>query len=227
MPLTYQSTTAVSLDFTSATEHHVGVVSGENIMMNSQECKFSAPFVPGQQKELPSGNVLTLGSHGGDVRILSGRVWLTSPHDLSDHVLDAGDSFSVAGSGPTLVETWDRAAPALIAWRPRTILERLRDGVSGTWGRCWELMNPGGRLGMGTAAAIASLVVAGLLFGPISAARVRTLAQAAASSALLHNAGGVAVSATEPRGHLTDGSDTRDRSRRAAQEAGRRTSAAA
>jgi hypothetical protein len=165
---------------------------------------------------------MTLGSSGGEVRVLSGRVWLTSPGDLDDHVLGVGESLRVAGAGPTLVEAWDRDAPALFAWRPRGLGERTRDRVAGTWGRCWDLMNPAGRVGMGMVGAAAALIAAGLLFGPLSESRVRNLVRPALGVSVLHNAGGVAVGATETtRGSLADGSDTRDRSRHAAQEARR------
>ena len=190
-------------------------------MMNTQESKFTAGAFPESAKALASGEIMTLGTTGGEVRILSGRVWLTSSGDLDDHMLGAGDSLRVAAAGPTLVEAWDRGAPAWIAWRPRTLIERARDRVSGTWSRCWDLMNPLGRLGVGTAAALAGLIAAGLLFGPLSEARVRNLIRPAISAAVLHNAGGVAVGASQTRGNLADGSDTRDRSSRAAQEARR------
>ena len=196
-------------------------------MMNTQESKFTAGSLPGPARALSSGQVLTLGAGGGEVQILSGRVWLTSSGDPSDHVLDAGESFCVAGSGPTLVEAWNSGTPALIAWRPRTVIERVRDRLAGIWGRCWELMNPAGRVGMGTAAAVAGIVAAGLVFGPVSEARIRALVRSASGATLLHNASGATAGATETRGSLTDGSDTRDRSSRFAQEARRRTPGAA
>jgi hypothetical protein len=196
-------------------------------MINSQESKSTAPATAGAQKSMSSGQVVTLGTGGGEVRVLSGRVWLTSPGDLDDHVLETGQSFSVAGSGPTLIEAWDSASPAVVAWRPRTVLERTCAGVSETWSRCWELMHPASRIGMGTAAALAGVLAAALLFGPLSEARVRTLVGSTGAVVLLHNAGGIAVDATEPRGPLADGSDTRDRSSRPAQEAGRRAPGAA
>ena len=102
-------------------------------MMNTQESKFNPGAPSVAEKALTVGPVITLGSHGGEVRILSGRVWLTSPGDLSDHVLEAGESVSVAGSGPTLVEAWDPHAPALIAWRARTFAERAHDLMKGAW----------------------------------------------------------------------------------------------
>ncbi|MDQ2737001.1 MAG: DUF2917 domain-containing protein, partial [Pseudomonadota bacterium] len=178
-------------------------------MINSQESKFTAGAVVGARKSLSSGQVLTLGTSGGEVSVLRGRVWLTSPGDLDDHVLEAGESFNVASSGPTLIEAWNGASPALVAWRPRTMRERARDGVSGTWGRCWELMHPAGRAGIGTAAALTGIVAAALLFGPLSEARVRSLVPPATAGALLHNASGIAAGATEPRGSFADGSDTR------------------
>jgi hypothetical protein len=196
-------------------------------MMNTQESKSTAGSLPESAKTLFAGQVVTLGKNGGEVQVLAGRLWLTSPGDLDDHVLEAGESFRVAAPGPTLVEAWDRGAPALFAWRPRSLVERARDRVAGTWGRCWELMNPASRFGMGAAAAAAAMIAAGLLFGPLSEARIRSLVRPA-GAAVLHNAGAVAVGATEPRrGSLADVSDTRDRSRRAAQEARRGAAGAA
>ncbi|MGZ5130957.1 MAG: DUF2917 domain-containing protein [Caldimonas sp.] len=172
-------------------------------------------------RELPAGHVVALGSGGGEVSILSGQVWLTRAGDPSDHVLVAGESFHVSGAGETLVETWSRGAPALIAWRPRPLMQRVRDRFTRSCERCWDLMNPAGRVGMGSAAALAALLAAGLLFGPVSDSRVRALARPSAPTALLHNAVSGAAGATETRGSLADGSDTGDRSRGAAREARR------
>ncbi len=196
-------------------------------MSNAQESKFSSNAPMEAEKALMVGPVITLGSHGGEVRILSGRVWLTSPGDLSDHVLEAGESVAVAGSGPTLVEAWDPRAPALIAWRGRTLAERAHDLIFGAWGRCWDLVNPVTRLGIGTAAAIAGLLAAGLLFGPLSQARVRQLSQPASAATVLHNADRALAGVPETQGSLADGSEPRDRASRAAQEARRSTPGAA
>jgi Protein of unknown function (DUF2917) len=227
MPLTHQCVSWVSLDLCSAEDDDYGSPSGVQIMMNTQESKSTAGPLSAAAKTLSAGQVMALGKHGGEVHVLAGRVWLTSSGDLDDHVLEAGESFRVAAAGPTLVEAWDRGTPALFAWRPRSLTERTRDRVAGTWGRCWELMNPVSRFGMGAAAAAAAIVAAGLLFGPLSQARIRSLVRPA-GAAVLHNAGGVAVGATETtRGSLADGSDTRDRSRRAAPEARRGAAGAA
>jgi hypothetical protein len=218
---------AVSLDFSPLPIDDDGIRSGASIMINTQESKFSSESLSRSARALSVGRVMTLGGAGGEVEILSGRVWLTIPGDPSDHVLEAGESFRFVGSGPTLVEAWSRGAPALIAWRPRTLVERLRDRLAGAWGRCWELMNPAGRVGMGTSAALAGIVAAGLLFGPVSEARIRFLVRPAASATVLHNASGAALGATATRGSLADGSDTRDRPSRSAQEARRRAPGAA
>jgi hypothetical protein len=106
-------------------------------------------------------------------------------------------------------------------------LHRLRDAVVASCSGCWELMNPAGRVGIGTAAALAAVIAAALLFGPLSEAKVRALVRPPTADVLLHNAGGVVLDATQPQGHLADGSDTRDRSSRPAQKAGRRAPGAA
>ncbi|MEP7303392.1 MAG: DUF2917 domain-containing protein [Caldimonas sp.] len=177
---------------------------------------------------MPTGHVVALGTAGGEVSILSGRVWLTRAGDSGDHFLDAGESFRVRGSGQTLVETAGRGDPALIAWRPRSLFERVRDRVEGSCQRGWELMNPARRVGIGSAAALAAMLAAALLFGPVSQARVRELAsRPVATTALLHNAASGAAGALETRGSLADDSDTGDRPRDAAQQARRRAPGAA
>ncbi|MEO5883527.1 MAG: DUF2917 domain-containing protein [Caldimonas sp.] len=101
--------------------------------MNTQQSSatFLGSIDPEAIRALPAGHVVALGTGGGQVSILSGRVWLTSGGDPSDHVLGAGESFDVGDSGQTLVETWSSSgAPAVIAWRPRSVGERLRDRLA-------------------------------------------------------------------------------------------------
>ena len=178
-------------------------------------------------RALPAGHVVALGTGGGQVSILSGRVWLTSGGDPSDHVLGAGESFAVGDAGRTLVESWGRGgAPAVIAWQPRSLAARLRDRLAGAFGRCWDLVNPARRMGLGTVAAVAAVAVAGALFGPLSESRVRHFIAPAASAAVLHNPDrGVAPGAT--RGALANGSDTGTRTPGAARPADRRPPGAA
>jgi hypothetical protein len=217
----------VSLDFTRVKDDDIGVPDEQVIMMNTQQSSFLGRAGAEAMKALPNGHVVALGSGGGEVSILSGQVWLTRAGDPDDYFLGAGESFQVRGSGETLIETWQQGAPALIAWRPRSLIQRVRDRFSKSCERCWDLMDPARRLGIGSAAALAAIVVAGLLFGPHSQARSRELATRPAAPALLHNAGVGAVRATETRGSLADGNDTRDRAQGAAKQARRRTPGAA
>lgn len=191
-------------------------------MMNKQQSStFLGSVSADALRDLPAGHVIALGTGGGQVSILSGNVWLTHSGDPSDHFLAAGESFDVRDSGQTLVESWSHGAPAVIAWQPNTLLERLRDRFA----RCRELVNPARRLGIGSVAAVTAFVVAGALFGPVSDSRVRTLAAQASGIAVLHNADQGAARAA--RGNLADGSDTGDRTPGFAPQAGRRAPGAA
>ena len=187
--------------------------------MNTQE--FSSTFLASVTdvqavRALPLGHVVALGTGGGEVSILSGRVWLTSGGDPSDHVLGAGESFSVRDSGQTLVETWSRGGdPAVIAWRPRSFGERLRDRVLSAV----RLSSPARRVGIGAFAALAAFVVVAW-FGSISDADVYVLAapEARPATAVLHNAERAAPTAA--REALVDGSDTGFGTPGAARQAG-------
>lgn len=190
-------------------------------MINAQLSSFLASASAEALRALPSGHVVALGTGGGEVSILSGQVWLTRSGDPDDHFLGVGESFRVRGSGETLVEAWSRSGPALIDWRPRSLIQRVRDRFSKSCERCWELMNPAGRVGMGSAAALAAILAAGLLFGPVSEARSRALAARSAVPTVLHNASVDAARASTTQGSLADGNDTRDRAQGAAQQARR------
>ena len=198
-------------------------------MMNSQQYSstFLAAIDPEAVRALPAGHVVALGTGGGQVSILSGRVWLTSGGDPSDHVLGAGESFEVRDSGQTLVETWSPGGdPAVIAWKPRSFAQRLSDRLAHSFGRCWDLVNPTRRMGVGTVAAVAALAVASALFGPISEERSRALAARPAGAAVLHNADRGAARPA-PKGALADGSNTGDRPSGLAHQAHRRAPGAA
>ena len=190
--------------------------------MNTQQSFTFLGSVDAQAvRALPAGHVVALGTGGGQVSILSGRVWLTSGGDPSDHVLGAGESFEVRDSGQTLVETWSRNAPAVIAWKPRSFVARLRDRFVHFFGRGWELANPSRRMGVGTVAAVAAVAVASAIFGPLSEERVQAMTAPAVATEVLHNADrGVTPAAT--RGALADGSDTGYRPSGVARQADRR-----
>jgi hypothetical protein len=228
MLCTHQSMRSFSLDLPSSRDDDDGVVNAKVAMMNTQQYStFLGAVDPEAVRALPAGHVVALGSGGGQVSILSGQVWLTSGGDPSDHVLGAGESFEVRDSGQTLVETWSRGAPAVIAWKPRSFAERLRDRFVHSVGRCWDLVNPSRRMGIGTVAAVAAFAVASALFGPLSEARVSAaLKAAAAPRTVLHNADrGVAPVAT--RGGVADGNDTGYRPSGPARQAHRRAPSAA
>ncbi|MDQ6628650.1 MAG: DUF2917 domain-containing protein [Pseudomonadota bacterium] len=193
----------------------------EVIMMKAQQSKTASKTAEHAEAaaavRLASGQVMALGPRGGDIAVLAGHVWLTSAGDSSDHVLAPGDVLHV-DSGGTLVESWSGSSPAVFAWRPRSILQRWRARADRTCSRCWELMHPGGRVGIGSTAAVAAIAVAAALFGPISESRVRSLARPA-PAATLHNAPTAAAGVPEPRGQWADGSNPRRGSHGPAQEA--------
>ena len=190
-------------------------------MMHTQQSSTFLGAVSAEAvRELPAGHVVALGTGGGQVSILSGSVWLTSSGDPDDHFLGAGESFAVRDAGQVLVETSSRGTAAVIAWQPRTLLERVRDRFVRSSARCWDLVNPAGRIGIGSVAAVAALAVAGALFGAASESRVRHLGTAAGSGTVLHNAKqGAAVAAKRT---VADDSNTGVGTPGAARQADRR-----
>lgn len=196
-------------------------------------------LAPGIFQTLPAGRVMALGEYGGHLEVVRGRVWLTRSGDLDDHVFGRGESFVVPPAGQALVEAWDDESPAVVAWRPGTVVDRLAAAARRVFHRYWDIVDPARRIGAGSVAAAVALVSGALLFGPLSDARSRELAAAVlAPSAitipvLLHNGAGATARVglagdTAPRGepaHVDAG--PRERARRAAQEARRRTAGAA
>lgn len=193
--------------------------------MNSQLSASLSSASGADLRTLRSGNVLPLGSAGGKLEVLHGRIWLTRAGDRDDHFVDFGQSVVVPASGRVLVESLDDEQPALIAWRPGTIVDRVGAAVRASFGRCWDIVDPARRIGAGAVAALIALVSGALLFGPLSDARALALA----APALLHNSAGSnapsgADSRSTPRGPRADaGAELRERARSAAQEARRRT----
>jgi hypothetical protein len=134
---------------------------------------------------LQGGRVLPLGDSGGRLEVLHGRVWLTRAGDPDDHFVDLGESIVVPSSGHALVAAIDDARPALVAWRPRRLVERIAAAIGAISGRCWEIVDPARRIGAGAAAAVVVVLAGALVFGPLSDARTRTLAE----PLVLHNGG--------------------------------------
>ena len=197
-------------------------------MMNSQQS--SATFLGSVEADavraLPAGHVVALGAGGGQVSILSGRVWLTSGRDPDDHVLAAGETFDVPDSGPTLVEAWSRSDAAVIAWRPRTLVERLRQRLVHSCERCWDLVSPARRAGVGTVAAVAAVAVIGAVFGPLTSTPLLGADAPHLHSPVLHNADRAAPQASRGApAHAAD--DTGYRPPGLARQADRRAPGAA
>ena len=100
---------------------------------------------------------MPLGSAGGQLEVLHGRVWLTRAGDLDDHVVESGQTLSVPASGRAVVEAWDEAQPALVAWQPTPIVDRVGAGVRSMFGRCWDIVDPVRRIEVGAFAAVVAL----------------------------------------------------------------------
>jgi len=177
---------------------------------------------------LRGGAILPLGSGGGRLEVLHGRVWLTRSGDLDDHVVESGATLAVPAAGTSLIEAWDESEPALVAWQPTPLVDRLAARVRALFGRCWDIVDPLRRLGVGTVGVVVALSIGAFLFGPLSEARSRALA----APTVLHNSAGARTSIGLDAGTRTGSSndvsaDARERARNTAQEARRRASRAA
>ena len=144
-----------------------------------------------------------------------------TPITTQDHLLDAGQSIELGATSSALVEGW--RGDAVVAWQaapstPRRPSSRLRLALS----RCWELMNPIARIGLGSSAALAALVAGELVFGPLSQARLQTLIDAPS----LHNPSHIGSGLDAETMRHVDPSRA-VRARVAAQEARRRAAGAA
>ena len=196
--------------------------------MHTQDI-WSGLVSPRQHLEtLRGGSLLPLGAGGGRLEVLHGRVWLTRTGDLDDHVVDAGASLAVPADGASLIEAWDGSEPALVAWQPTPLADRLAAKVRAMFGRCWNIVDPVRRIGLGTVAMVVALSVGAFLFGPLSEARSRALA----APTVLHNSAGARTSIGLDAGTRTGSSndvsaDARERARHTAQEARRRAPRAA
>ena len=171
---------------------------------------------------LRAGTLLPLGASGGRLEVLHGRVWLTRSGDLDDYVVKAGATLDVPAAGQSLIEAWDESEPALVAWQPTPLVERLGAPARAMFGRCWVIVDPIRRVGIGTVAMVVALSVGAFLFGPLSEERSRALA----APTVLHNSGGARTSIGLDAGTRTGSSndvsaDARERARVPAQEARR------
>jgi hypothetical protein len=191
-------------------------------MMNTQANPLRRGVSGGSLQTLRAGHVLPLGSAGGRLDVLHGRVWLTRAGDPDDHLVETGESFHVPANGRALVEAWDDEAPALFAWRGGTLKDRASAYARSALSRGWEIVDPAPRISLGTVAALLALFVSAAIFGPLSDARSKALA----GPGLLHNtavlSAPVGAAAQGREGNTIDaGAAIPGRARFAAQEARR------
>ncbi|MEO8837021.1 MAG: DUF2917 domain-containing protein [Caldimonas sp.] len=183
---------------------------------------------------LRAGHVLALGSAGGRLAVLHGRVWWTRSGDLDDHVVEAGQAVRIPPSGHVLVENWGDAEPALVAWQPGTRLERARAVLGAGFARARRNLGSAPQVCAGLIAAVAALAAGAMVFGPYSDSLTYELATAPRlHNSVVVNSGAVhsararfAAGATQE--HFIDaGAGSQARARTAAQEAHRRSASPA
>jgi len=171
---------------------------------------------------LRGGAIMPLGSGGGRLEVLHGRVWLTRSGDLDDHVVEPGATLDVPAAGQSLIEAWDESEPALVTWRPTPLVDRIGARVRAMFGRCWDIVDPPRRAEVGVFGAVVALSLGAFVFGPLSDTRTRALI----APTVLHNSAGARTSIGLDAGTRTGSAKNvsagaRERSRITAQEARR------
>ena len=77
------------------------------------------------------GEPVRIDHRGGEFVVRSGRVWITRPGDLDDHIIGAGQRIMLEPADGVVVEQWHRDQPAVIDWRPRHAAPRQLRRVTG------------------------------------------------------------------------------------------------
>lgn len=94
--------------------------------MNSQSDMASLSALDTLGQRLLPGQARRVGQGAGELTVLSGRVWLTGQGDCEDHVLGPGERLFLDAADGVVMESFDQAGHAAVAWRPRrSILHRL------------------------------------------------------------------------------------------------------
>jgi hypothetical protein len=119
-------------------------------MMNSQA---STSF-----QRLESGQARHLGRLGGELTVLSGRLWMTRDGDTGDHFLEPGDTVCIGVDEYAVIESALRGEAATLRWTPR------RQTVAGR-----ILSEP--LLGLAFVTRVAALAFGALASGMAAAAR--------------------------------------------------------
>ena len=95
-------------------------------MMNAQQLSHLASLSH-EALSLAAGQALPLGSQGGRLEVIAGRVWLTREGELDDHLVAGGQSVCVAGAAAAVIEAWGDSQAAVVAWHPRRPTQRAAD----------------------------------------------------------------------------------------------------
>ncbi len=79
---------------------------------------------------LEAGRARSLGRLGGEMTVLSGRIWLTRDGVLDDQFFDAGETVRIAVADCAVIESASRNDPATLRWTPRrqTVAGRMFAG---------------------------------------------------------------------------------------------------
>ena len=101
--------------------------------MNAQQLSQLASLSR-ESVSLAAGQALPLGRRGGQLEVITGRVWLTREGELDDHVVAGGQSVSVEGSASAVIEAVDDRQPAVVAWHPRRPLAHAADVLRAAFG---------------------------------------------------------------------------------------------
>lgn len=65
--------------------------------------------------DLQAREVVTIDAPGTRVACMQGRVWLTQDRDVSDVILESGDSFEITRPGPTVLQALRTARVSFVA----------------------------------------------------------------------------------------------------------------
>ncbi len=92
-------------------------------MMNTQAASLSSAgsgrLPVGAERPIAPGQAIRLGHRGGELTVVSGRVWMTRRGDLGDHVFGPGQRVRLDAAEDAVVETWDARQTAVVRWNPR------------------------------------------------------------------------------------------------------------
>jgi hypothetical protein len=98
---------------------------------------------------LASGQAVRLPAGAAELAVMRGVVWLTQEGDRADHLVAAGETLRLRGTGSVVIEALGHGDPVAVAWRAR------RQRARGGFGRA------AARLGWGAAAAAAGALAGG------------------------------------------------------------------